>query len=325
MCKWFHTNENQKTQDLLLSQLHEQYASNNNANLSSFVTLLVSMVGVFGIFAYVFVRSSLKFSNDFQSLYDSGSELYTMDVLILSAMVSIIVLGIIKYICLYQGFHQRYEQFITYAIREKYFGKENCEKSDIFPEGYTPFGKQGLDIAQGLFGEFAKISDLLFSVILLAVFLKLLCSLDVGNCQFWMLLWILVLITVICFYIQITCQIYCLNRKDTKSGENSKQEQRKLLKEGGNPNRKDIKSDENSKQKQSFLPIGIWCVIKIIITMLIFVIFILLFVCKYNKSDIAIFEIFLLCAVGFISIYIDLKQFLKLREKYEQRCVEYNG
>ena len=290
MCKWFHTNENQKTQDLLLSQLHEQYASNNNANLSSFVTLLVSMVGVFGIFAYVFVRSSLKFSNDFQSLYDSGSELYTMDVLILSAMVSIIVLGIIKYICLYQGFHQRYEQFITYAIREKYFGKENCEKSDIFPEGYTPFGKQGLDIAQGLFGEFAKISDLLFSIILLAVFLKLLCSLDVGNCQFWMLLWIMVLITVICFYMPIKHEIYC-------------------------PKRKAPNSDENSKQGQSILPIGIWCFIKIIITMLVFIILIPLFVCKCNKSDIAIFEIFLLCAVGFISIYIDLKQFLKLREE----------
>lgn len=299
MCKWFHTNENQKTQDLLLSQLHEQYASNNNANLSSFVTLLVSMVGVFGIFAYVFVRSSLKFSNDFQSLYDSGSELYTMDVLILSAMVSIIVLGIIKYICLYQGFHQRYEQFITYAIREKYFGKENCEKSDIFPEGYTPFGKQGLDIAQGLFGEFAKISDLLLCIILFAVELKIFCYVNLINGHLLkMLLPIILVLFMASFSIIIKYHI----PYDS------------------------LESIGIFSFLRDLVGLRLLNSLKLLIKTTICICIPLSPVLFYNNSchlEKAIIEIVLLSVISFLSILVNAMKFKVFRSRYENLCLHY--
>lgn len=189
-------------------QLHEQYAINNNSNLSSVVVLLAAMIAVFGGYAYLFIHSSVGFSSTEEGwcLYDKGAELYSLDAFVIAAIATSIVLHIMRRICIYQGYAQRYEQFITFAIRHKYFsslfiqksnkGGEDKEKTQeevtgVFPRGYHPFEKdKGREVnctsfvslfrfdndyvipIQGLFGEFVKIFSCLQWVIIIGLFIK---------------------------------------------------------------------------------------------------------------------------------------------------------
>ena len=43
----------------LEKQLHEQYAINNNANLSSVIALLVSLFAAIGAYGYVFIHTTV--------------------------------------------------------------------------------------------------------------------------------------------------------------------------------------------------------------------------------------------------------------------------
>lgn len=161
-------------QDELLAQLHEQYAINNNAGLSNIVTLLVAMFGVLGVYAYILVHTSLDFSNDFSLLYDKSTELYSLDVLILATTATFVVLGIIIYICIHQGYQPRFEQFIVHQIRLRYFDDEDMQ--NIFPTNYTPFGKGKFEAIQGLYGKFIKIALMVSALLGAATFFKILCS-----------------------------------------------------------------------------------------------------------------------------------------------------
>lgn len=137
-------------------QLHEQYAQNNNANLGSIITLIVTLLAVFYGYGYVYLHSTLEFSEGFVKMYEDGY--YTLDALVFTTMAVYVVLGIIYYICYYQGLHQRLEQFITFAIRAKYYRKSprkwknpiiigfpeslmDDSYNEIFPRGYHPFKK----------------------------------------------------------------------------------------------------------------------------------------------------------------------------------------
>lgn len=143
-------------QQELESQLHEQYAINNNSNLSSVVTLFVALIAVFGGYGYVFIHSSLWF--DFEHFYDNSTGLYSLDALLFVAMAVFVVIFYMEYICLYQGNHQRFEQFVTYAIRCKYY-HEKPEKKEprLYPSSYTPFDKDDKTMTQGLFVEFLEL------------------------------------------------------------------------------------------------------------------------------------------------------------------------
>lgn len=197
-------------------QLHEQYAQNNNANLGSIITLIVTLLAVFYGYGYVYLNSSLTFSDDFGQFLDKNDN-YTLDALLFTAMAVYVVLGIIYYICYGQGLRQRMEQFVTFAIRTKYYRKlQRAEKprqasqdfpeslmddsyGDIFPSGYHPFKKCGTmccsqcilsktqpktssvckkdsELAQGLFG------DLLPVIKSLAVLLALSIAVKLGAC-----------------------------------------------------------------------------------------------------------------------------------------------
>lgn len=139
----------------LEKQLHEQYAINNNANLSSVIALLVSLFAAIGAYGYVFIHTtvtSLPISYPQVTSFDSSQFLF-------AAIGCLIVLAIMLHICMYQGFAQRYEQFVTYAIRYKYHSQVNYSMptKKIFPDTYHPFNKSGLNIIQGLYGEIAKI------------------------------------------------------------------------------------------------------------------------------------------------------------------------
>lgn len=159
-------------QDELLKQLHEQYAVNNNANLGTIVTLVVAMIAVIGYFGYVYVHTGVDFSDDFGCLVKCSGEFY-LDALLLIYFASVLVIAILIRLCIYQGVAQRKEQFIIDGIRSKYF-KDGLNKEDyIFPEGYTPYKKEGLQIVQGLYGELVKIFKSVFWILTAGIALKL--------------------------------------------------------------------------------------------------------------------------------------------------------
>ena len=153
-------------------QLHEQYAINNNSNMSSMIALFVGLFAAIGAYGYVFIHTK-NFTNT--------STMYDLPQLLFTAIGCFIVLAIMAYLCIYQGFAQRYEQFITFAIRNKHHSQyqqsfdDNAsqQSKQIFPQKYNPFDKEGLSIMQGLYGEFLKIIIVIMTLLILATAYKI--------------------------------------------------------------------------------------------------------------------------------------------------------
>ena len=146
-------------------QLHEQYATNNNSYLGHIVTLMVGLFAIMGFYGTVYIGSSHFFEKV------EGFEHSLSDVCI-AAIFAYIVLGIMAYICIYQGMHQRHEQFIVWAIRINFYG-EKYNKPKIYHDGFIPHNKKGLSIIQGLCGEFVKIISFVACVIMLSLAVKI--------------------------------------------------------------------------------------------------------------------------------------------------------
>lgn len=168
------TNKQKEMKDELLSQLHEQYAVNNNANLSTIITLVVTLIAVIGYFGYVYVHTGVQFSENFGCLIAEkvgDVHVYYLDALLLVYLASVGVLGILARLCIYQGVSQRKEQFIVEAIRNEYIDEGSRFK--IFPLRYNPCGKKELEIVQGLYGELVKIFKGVFWMLTIGVVLKI--------------------------------------------------------------------------------------------------------------------------------------------------------
>ena len=170
-------NINEGMQRAFEKQLHEQYAINNNNNISSVVTLFAALVVVFGGYGYLFIHSSVRFASDFSNLYCNCTKTYSLDAFLFCAMATLIVVAIMKYICLYQGANQRFEQFITYSLRCKYYQKLPINLvPKIYPSHYTPFKDlkdDKLAFVQGLFGELYKILSFIDFLIYFSITIKL--------------------------------------------------------------------------------------------------------------------------------------------------------
>ncbi len=168
------------------SQLHEQYAVNNNSKLGTVVTFIVAMFAVFGAYGYVYFYTSPELPSRIELLTNDTSYKFTIWGTLAAAFAVYFVLWIIFRICIYQGASQRMEQFITFAIRNKSYGRDFSHKyykiedhlsynyNKIFPQGYHPFKKSYSDFVQGLYGEFASIIYVSsFAVIPISIILKL--------------------------------------------------------------------------------------------------------------------------------------------------------
>lgn len=167
--------ENLSMEQELEKQLHEQYATNNNAYLNSIIVLFVGLLAAIGAYGYVFIHTYA----DCLSTKCFCAASYNLTQLLYVTIASIIVLSIMLYICIYQGFAQRYEQFITHAIRCKYHSqfKQQDNNSNkpikIFPDTYHPFGKKRTDAIQGLYGVFAKIISVVIVLLIAATLSKI--------------------------------------------------------------------------------------------------------------------------------------------------------
>lgn len=149
--------EKMKMQEQIEMQLHEQYAKNNNANVSSIVTLFVTMLASVGAYGYVFLHSEnlADFENEIDLIMQYNSGKFSFVVLLVVAIAAIVVLMMIAYICVSLGCRQRKEQFIIYAIRRKYYYGD-MRDTKIYPNRYDPFGKRGLKMVQSPYDYFIR-------------------------------------------------------------------------------------------------------------------------------------------------------------------------
>lgn len=161
-----HPMSDAQVQTQLELQLHEQYATNNNAYLGSIVVLLTALVVVFAGYGYVYLRTSLTMTTNFGVML-SGDAL-TLDALLLTTLAVVGVIAICYVICAYQGCAQRKEQFIIDAIRRKYYGEDINDPFHLFPQDYSPWGKEGHQIFQGLYGLLMKLCYFAAAAVILA-------------------------------------------------------------------------------------------------------------------------------------------------------------
>lgn len=209
MCDKNLTADKNNMKDELLKQLHEQYAINNNANLNTIVTLVVAVIAVIGCFGYVYVHTDIEFSQNFGCLVKCCKGVFYLDVLFLAYLASVFVLALLTRLCIYQGVAQRKEQIIIHAIRQKYFGKNYLDEQTedkIFPNGYTPYRKEGLQIVQGLYGELVKIFIGVFLILSFAVLLKVISNVINYRMHSVSLIGIIVVvISIVCVFLANQC------------------------------------------------------------------------------------------------------------------------
>ena len=143
-------------------QLHEQYAVNNNSNLSNFMALLVTFVGIIGFYGYVLIHMNFEILHAIEALDENSkvcammkySGFYIQDLMFVS-VASFFIILILYSVSVYIGTKQRREQIQINKIREKaYFGKID-EK--IFPQYYRNADQKNFcDFVQGPSDMFAR-------------------------------------------------------------------------------------------------------------------------------------------------------------------------
>lgn len=183
--------------DKIYLQLHEQYAINNNANLSTIMTLVVALIVVIGYFGNVFIKTTNVFK-DWSVFYNACTKTYYLDALILVYVASISILGILFCLCTYQGIAQRKEQFIIYDIRKRYLddaSENNNEKKVHLPDLYHPYNKTGLSVIQGLYGELVKVFIIVFFVLTIALIPRVYDSIN----KLWLPLFTIIVLFLLCF------------------------------------------------------------------------------------------------------------------------------
>lgn len=197
-------NDAEEMQHEMELQLHEQYAVNNNANMGSVITLLVAMLASMTGYCYVYIHCIPDFSYEWGEFCD-GNGFFYMDALLVTAIATIIVLLTMAYLCVSIGCRQRMEQFITFAIRNEYYEKEDNDRyKRIFPKNYTPFGKRGWDIVQSPYKELIGC----IRVVMIAIVLSLLLRLPIVSIDMKTLLLSFLITTIIIAFV-----ILCSNNR----------------------------------------------------------------------------------------------------------------
>lgn len=121
----------------LEKQLHEQYAVNNNSNSGTLISLLSTLLVAITGYGYVLYQYQIMECNT--------------AIVNLAAIVAMAVMILLHCISIHLGAGQRMEQFITFAIRKKYYKSNKTSYEEIFPEYYHPFNKGLFSFVQGLY------------------------------------------------------------------------------------------------------------------------------------------------------------------------------
>ena len=176
----------------LEKHLHEQYAINNNAKVSSFVTFVIALLALFGFYGYSFVYSV----NSFHCNTVSNNIFIPLDAFLL---FSVIVVGILYFLALVSiqfGYTNRSDQVIIDKIRDKRFGKD---KNYIFHENYSPTDKTWNSFIPDFFSNFYWLFLAGQITVFLLTFYKISKTNCIGNTQLFC--WLIFVIIVLTFHL----------------------------------------------------------------------------------------------------------------------------
>lgn len=139
-------------QQELERQLHEQYAINNNAKVSSFVSFIVALFALFGFYGYMYANTTVDFSKNGEFVV--GTNQYTLDVFFLMSFVVCGILFFLTLLSLQLGYSQRRDQIIIHRIREFSYKNADHSMAEIFGNQYNPRGKSRSEFIVGYFNLF---------------------------------------------------------------------------------------------------------------------------------------------------------------------------
>jgi hypothetical protein len=121
----------------LEKQLHEQYAINNNAHTSSFISFVVALLALFGALGYVYAFTPpYKYNNH---------DIFSVDIFFLLSIVVSAILLFLACICSHLGCSQRRDNIVITRIREKcgfdttYNNPLKKNRKDFLPDYYNIF------------------------------------------------------------------------------------------------------------------------------------------------------------------------------------------
>ena len=151
--------EKQEMQKELELQLHEQYAINNNANVSSFIAMIGALIIAFTGYGYVLYQ------------YLMGDvcccKMADAETMVHIATFAVLVVIFILYMVAVQiGASQRSDQFVIHNIRRRAYNPTQYDT--IFPKGYTPFGKSFCTFVQGIYNTLSWIFLVVYIIIAVA-------------------------------------------------------------------------------------------------------------------------------------------------------------
>ena len=141
-----------KNQFELEKQLHEQYAINNNAKVSSFISFIVALFALFGFYGYMYANTTIDFSKNGEFVVDTNQ--YTLDVFFLMSFVVCGILFFLTLLSLQLGYSQRRDQIIIHRIREFTYKNADHSMAEIFGDQYKPHGKSRSEFIVGYFNLF---------------------------------------------------------------------------------------------------------------------------------------------------------------------------
>ena len=154
-------------------KIHEQYAENSNETRDALISVIVALTGVIGMYGYMFLHTSLCTAVDFGHLCyieNSKTTIYTVEVLILEATVSFVVIFIMQYLCIHEGFTRRMDQFAAHAIRVN-----NNFQHELLPRSFNPHGMNFYNFIPGVYKKFLQIFSMINLLILGLTLLKVYC------------------------------------------------------------------------------------------------------------------------------------------------------
>lgn len=141
----------------LEKHLHEQYAINNNSKAGILTSLIGSLLVILTGYGFVLYQYRIDECND-------------VSIVTLVAVVAQVVMALLYCICVSFGAGQRKDQFITFAIRKKYYVIRS-KYDEIFPDGYHPFNKTFCSFVQGVYNIWTKATIIVIWGIVLCQFL----------------------------------------------------------------------------------------------------------------------------------------------------------
>lgn len=141
----------------LEKHLHEQYAINNNSKAGILTSLIGSLLVILTGHGFVLYQYRIDECND-------------VSIVTLVAVVAQVVMALLYCICVNLGAGQRKDQFITFAIRKKYYVIRS-KYDEIFPDGYHPFNKTFCSFVQGVYNIWTKATIIVIWGIVLCQFL----------------------------------------------------------------------------------------------------------------------------------------------------------